>query len=209
VKAVAAVSAGRIPSLDGLRALSILLVLVGHLAYSTGAPIRESWLTAAYAHHGVRIFFIISGFLITTLLLREREKAGSVDLKQFYIRRAYRILPVAYIYLFAVTIVFYNSLQKGELVLAYTYLSSYGHNLPWVLSHLWSLSVEEQFYFVWPALVALGSTLPRRLVWTAIVISPLCRFVLDKNGLYQGAMFFFPSISDSLASGCLLALLKF
>jgi len=64
------VQSSRIPSLDGLRALSISFVLLGHFAFSAGFPIDRSWWTDAYAHYGVRIFFVISGFLITTLLVR-------------------------------------------------------------------------------------------------------------------------------------------
>jgi peptidoglycan/LPS O-acetylase OafA/YrhL len=113
-------SFARIPSLDGLRALSISFVLLGHLAFTPGFPITRSWWTDAYAHYGVRIFFVISGYLITTLLVREREKTGAIDLKQFYIRRAYRILPAAYFYLIVVTLVFHASLPFKYLVAAYT-----------------------------------------------------------------------------------------
>ena len=100
-------------------------MLVGHLALSTGFPIQRSWWTDAYAHYGVRIFFVISGFLITTLLLRERQKTGKMDLKEFYIRRAYRIFPGAYFYLLVVTFLFYSSLSLNYLVAAYTYTTSY------------------------------------------------------------------------------------
>lgn len=197
---------GRIPSLDGIRAFSVLLVLVGHFAYSSGSPFRNNWLTDTYAHHGVRIFFVISGFLITTLLVREREKTGRIDLKQFYLRRAYRILPVAYLYMIVVTLLYYGSFTAQELTLSFTYLSSYALDLPWCLSHLWSLSVEEQFYLIWPVAAALGAMLPRRFAWLAIVIAPIFRFVLHKEGMYRGTLWYFPSVADSLASGCLLAI---
>src|SRR5438552_10798994 len=112
----------RIPSLDGFRALSLLLVAVGHFAHTPGFPIRSSWWTDAYAHYGVRIFFVLSGFLITTLLMRERQKTGIVNLRQFYIRRAYRILPAAYVYLAVVTVAFHESLPHKYLIAAYTYV---------------------------------------------------------------------------------------
>ena len=133
-------SSSRIPSLDGLRALSISFVLIGHFAFSSGFPIQRSWLTDIYAHYGVRIFFVISGFLITTLLIEERKKTGKIDLKQFYIRRAYRIFPAAYFYLLVVTVVFYSSLSFKYLAAAYTYMTSYAIHSPWILRHLWSLS---------------------------------------------------------------------
>jgi peptidoglycan/LPS O-acetylase OafA/YrhL len=199
-------SSGRIPSLDGIRALSILLVLLGHQAYTVGALIPQRWWTDYYAIQGVRIFFILSGYLISTLLLREREKTGKVDLKQFYIRRAYRILPVAYLYLVVLTILFHNVLRPGELLKAFTYLSSYEFNPHWSVSHLWSLSVEEQFYFIWPLAVATGLMMSRRFAWAAIIFSPLCRFALDKTGHTYEALWFPPAVADSLASGCLLAL---
>ena len=75
-------------------------------------------------------------FFITTLLIRERAKTGIIDIKQFFIRRAYRILPVAYVYLIVITLIFHESLTYRDLALAYTYVSSYAFNLPWVLSHL-------------------------------------------------------------------------
>ena len=84
----------RIPSLDGLRALSISLVLFAHLAFSAGFPIQHTWWTN-HAHYGVRIFFVLSGFLITSLLRREQKETGTIRLKKFYIRRAYRLLPAA------------------------------------------------------------------------------------------------------------------
>ena len=168
-------SSSRIPSLDGLRALSISFVLVGHLALNTGFPIQRSWWTDAYAHYGVRIFFVISGFLITTLLLGERQKTGKIDLKEFYIRRAYRIFPAAYFYLLVVTFLFYSSLSLNYLVAAYTYMTSYAIHSPWILRHLWSLSVEEQFYMLWPALVALGVLIAPRIAFGALIFAPMLR----------------------------------
>jgi peptidoglycan/LPS O-acetylase OafA/YrhL len=198
-------SSSRIPSLDGLRALSIFLVMIGHFASSNGAPFQKSWLTDAYAHFGVCIFFIISGFLITTLLTRERKKTGTINLKQFYIRRAYRLLPVAYLYLIFITVVFHKYFTHQQMLVAFAYLSSYV-KLPWSLSHLWSLSVEEQFYFVWPMILTFGFFSPKRFAFITILLSPICRFVLTKKGMYYGAAFFLPSVADSLAFGCLLSL---
>jgi len=182
------------------------MVLLGHFSYSAGAPIGNTWWTDAYAHYGVRIFFVISGFLITTLLEREREKTGRINLKQFYLRRAYRILPVAYLYMIVMALVFYGSFTARELTLAFTYLSSYAVNFPWNLSHLWSLSVEEQFYLIWPVAAVLGAVLARRFALLAIVVAPVFRYLLGKHGMYLGAWGSFPSVADSIASGCLLAL---
>lgn len=198
-------TSSRIPSLDGLRALSISLVLVCHLTYSGGFPIGHNWWSDAYAHYAVRIFFVISGFLITSLLKYEREKTGTINLKQFYIRRAYRVLPPAYVYLIVITVLFHHSLPNKYLVAAYAYLTSYALHSPWMLFHLWSLSVEEQFYLAWPLVIALGVIVGRRFALAAIVTAPLARFFL--LGIwYQGARWSFPAVVDSLAAGCLLAI---
>ena len=206
VSAKGSFTSSRIPSLDGFRALSISLVCIGHFSYSTGFPVRHNWWTDAYAHYGVRIFFVISGFLITTLLLREQEKTGTISLKQFYIRRAYRVLPAAYVYLVVMTVIFHESLPYKQVVIAYTYLTSYSVHSPWALIHLWSLSIEEQFYLVWPVAMALGFIVSRRFAFSAIVLAPVFRFVLSEAGFVHGAEQFFPSVTDSLAAGCLLAL---
>lgn len=202
-------SSRRIPSLDGLRALSIGLVCLAHFTYSYRAPLRHHAILDYYAHYGVLIFFLVSGFLITTLLMAERERTGGINVKLFYVRRAYRILPVAYAYLVVVTIVFHNSLTHGDLAIAYSYTSSYYEShLPWVLSHLWSLSVEEQFYLIWPLAMAFSVTLARRFAWLTIALAPVFHLLLIKVGLRQGAPYFFPSVADSLAAGCLLALFQ-
>src|SRR5271154_873009 len=104
---------GRIASLDGLRAISILIVVVGHSAvggtvYAGSIP----WMRylpihriALYEHFGVRVFFVISGFLITTLLLKERQTTGTISIGHFYLRRGYRILPASYAVILVVAIV--------------------------------------------------------------------------------------------------------
>jgi peptidoglycan/LPS O-acetylase OafA/YrhL len=195
----------RIPSLDGLRALSISLVLLAHFSYSAGFPIQRSPLMDVYAHYGVRIFLVISGFLITSLLLREQERTGTINFRQFYIRRAYRLLPAAYLYLVVITLVFHQSLPYKYLVAAYLYLTSYALHSPWVLMHLWSLSVEEQFYLLWPAALALGPVAARRFGFGAVAVAPVVRFVL--SGIwFLGTLWSFPAVADSLAAGCLLAL---
>ena len=164
----------RIPSLDGLRALSISFVLLGHFAYSAGFPIHRSWWTGAYAPYGVRIFFIISGFLITTLLIQERQRTGSIDLKQFYIRRAYRILPAAYFYLIVVTILFYSSLPYEYLVAAYTYLTSYAFRALGLAPSMVTFG-EGAILLAWPFAMTLGVFLAPRLACFAIVAAPLLR----------------------------------
>src|SRR5271165_169726 len=94
----------RIPSLDGLRAISISLVVVGHWA-----ELRyHSDVAGAFANLGVRVFFIISGYLITTLLLKEHAKTATIGLREFYVRRAYRILPAAMLFMLPVFVIYWH-----------------------------------------------------------------------------------------------------
>jgi peptidoglycan/LPS O-acetylase OafA/YrhL len=197
----------RIPSLDGLRAFSILVVLFGHLAGTRNFPLQSLYRAADYADVAVRAFFVISGFLVTTLLLRDEARSGAIHVKEFYIRRAYRILPAAYVYMILVSIAFHATLPSKDIALAFTYLTSYSWYRPWILGHLWSLSVEEQFYFVWPVVMAMGISISRRVAFGTIALAPLFRFVLIVCGL-KGNGSYFPTVADALATGCLLAFLQ-
>jgi peptidoglycan/LPS O-acetylase OafA/YrhL len=91
------------PSLDGLRAVSIFLVLLGHLGGTRGFA-RLDLRIGDYAHLGVVVFFVISGFLITRLLLSEHEQKGRISLKRFYARRALRLFPAAYAFIACVSL---------------------------------------------------------------------------------------------------------
>jgi peptidoglycan/LPS O-acetylase OafA/YrhL len=127
----------RIPSLDGLRAIAILMVLLAHTALSSG---YESWWLHIYARAGVLIFFTVSGYLITTLMLRETEQNGSLNVRSFYLRRAWRILPVAYAYLLVITILRWQQFSWADIWFSWGYLSSIGmlfKSYPWDLSQ-WS-----------------------------------------------------------------------
>src|SRR5271166_3550945 len=109
-------SASRIPSLDGLRAMSILFVIVGHL----GGPVGPSVVLSAF---GVQAFFVLSGYLITTLLQQEHERAGHINLVAFYRRRCFRIFPAAYTYI--VLIACLVPASRPGLIYAATYTVSY------------------------------------------------------------------------------------
>jgi len=155
-------TAMRIPSLDGLRAVSISLVLAGHLTHNKS---EASWLKTVYEQFqlgwlGVTIFFVISGFLITTLLLREKTRFhGKVDIRSFYIRRVLRIFPVFYLYVAVVYLLHLagvESVPTQDFIRALTYTANLGMGA-WVLGHAWTLAVEEQFYLFWPWLVRLSS----------------------------------------------------
>ncbi|MGA3047664.1 MAG: acyltransferase [Terracidiphilus sp.] len=194
----------RIPSLDGIRALSILFVVMGHAALTPGFPSYLGFLI--HATFGVRIFFVVSGFLITTLLLKEREKSGRISCRGFYIRRAYRILPAAYTYLLVVTVLFWNSIPRLELLCSYTFLINNLVHKDRFLVHLWSLSVEEQFYLLWPFLLSIFFNKRKTILIWALALAPICRIIASASGNHEPSLYF-PSVQDALAAGCLLAIL--
>jgi peptidoglycan/LPS O-acetylase OafA/YrhL len=124
-----------------------MLVLLGHLRGTRGLGTFELGV-GDFAHLGVLVFFVISGFLITSLLLAEEAKTGSVSLKRFYARRSLRIFPVSYSYIALIGILsLVGSLHAATNAFWYavTYTMNCVSGAPWVLGHLWSLSVEEQF----------------------------------------------------------------
>ena len=138
----------RIPSLDGLRAVSISLVVIGHSVEVRLSGFDDGDVAGAFANLGVRIFFIISGYLITTLLLKEYDRTSTIGLREFYVRRAYRILPAAIVFMVPVFVIFWHQLRWYHMAAAALYLANFDFSHPWFLGHLWSLSVEEQFYFL-------------------------------------------------------------
>src|SRR5215831_9782405 len=169
---------GRIPSLDGLRAISILLVVAGH-SFDEG---RSPLLFELFGHlgnYGVRIFFIISGFLITTLLLKEYTKTETISLRSFYLRRALRIFPAFYVYVAVICILAVLgvvSLLRGDVLHAVTYTMNYHTTRGWYLNHIWSLSVEEQFYLIWPAaLLFAGPGRAPRIALATVILAPFIR----------------------------------
>lgn len=193
----------RIPSLDGLRAVSILIVIVGHAAETSGAPALLH-PTARFANLGVRVFFVISGYLITSLLMREREQTGRISLSDFYQRRAFRILPAAYVFITITVLLFYSRLKGVEIFGSYFYFQNFVYR-DWHLAHLWSLSIEEQFYFVWPLVCAFAFTRMRSVaVWT-IAAGPFLRVALYTAGFHSLERYSF-TVADALATGCLLAI---
>ena len=157
---------GRIPGLDGLRALAILIVIAGHLNVRfEDQPSHRNlfWRMAGSGGIGVDVFFVLSGYLITTLLIHEFERHGRINLGSFYLRRAFRILPAFYLYLATVAILVMAAgwaVPLRSFVYAGLFLYDYASlPHPWLVGHLWSLAVEEQFYIFWPVL--LGTCLGR------------------------------------------------
>jgi peptidoglycan/LPS O-acetylase OafA/YrhL len=195
----------RIPSLDGLRAVSILLVVVGHLRRTRGFGELDLGI-GDYAHLGVLVFFVISGFLITSLLRDEYDRNGFVSLRAFYARRALRIFPPAYCYMAVAFLV--SRLTGADVWHAVTYTVNFLPSPSAPIVHLWSLSVEEQFYLLWPLVFfRMGPRRASGVALAVLVLGPIARgadrlFLIDTP--YHGLPMF-PMVADSLAVGCLLA----
>ena len=206
----------RIPELDGVRAVAIWMVLIGHLFFAYQLPAGAlEWMPGSvrvilnHGWLGVDLFFVLSGFLITGILLDSREKANYFWI--FYSRRALRILPV-YLATVAVMSVFYAH-GRSYLLISSVFMANmaglFAISVPHGASILWSLAVEEHFYLVWPWLVRLLSRRAVTVVAATIVIAtPLLRYVAAVHGvsvpgvIYQVSIFRF----DGLALGALLAI---
>jgi peptidoglycan/LPS O-acetylase OafA/YrhL len=198
-----------LPGLDGLRGVSIAMVLLGHLSFSAGSP-RWAEPLAPIATLGVAIFFVLSGYLITTLLVQERARNGRIWLRRFYLRRALRIVPASCFYVGFVALLEglrVLTLRPHDISCALLYVMDYHPDRAWFLGHYWSLSVEEQFYLVWPPLLAALSV--RSAAVAALVLLVLAEVVPTVvfgrfpswNRQVQ-----LPNGAAPLAIGCLLAL---
>ena len=198
-------SGGRLPSLDGLRAVSISLVIIYHLGLFGAAPI--------IGNLGVRVFFVISGYLITRLLLIENENSGRISLKHFYLRRVLRIFPAFYMYWFVMALceaVGLISLADCDLLEGATYTINYfpGASHALYVRHLWSLAVEEQFYLLWPMVLVLARRRwALRIAALFLILDPAIRFTCwqyfpSTHELMDSR---FETVADALATGCLLA----
>jgi peptidoglycan/LPS O-acetylase OafA/YrhL len=202
-----------IATLDGLRAIAVSLVLLLHFGYLNGG-----WV-------GVQLFFVLSGFLITGVLIADREAPLGAYLRRFYWRRTLRIFPLYYGYLAVLFLCYAVWGRPAELpddavpLLTYTY--NFTRASDWqpspFFTHFWSLAVEEQFYLVWPFLVhALKRRALAGLSAGLVVVGPVLRaltaaFFDDGRPAYDvgDALYWFtPSHADAFAAGALVALLR-
>jgi peptidoglycan/LPS O-acetylase OafA/YrhL len=191
--------------------LSIGAVLVGHVADTQGAPAALSMLGHS-GYLGVRMFFVISGYLITSLLLREKAAKGAISLRDFYARRTIRIWPAFYTYVCAVVLLAAFGLlqiQQHDIAYAATFTMNYHGDRAWALNHTWSLAVEEQFYLLWPlGLMALSRVAAGRVAVGVLIFVPLVRALMWYTfGASDTAMTReFQAVSDALAAGACLAI---
>lgn len=219
-----AASMSRIPSLDGLRALSIFLVMGLHTLQRLNMTHHVPFIGFAIldGDTGVFIFFVISGYLITSLLLHEQQKRGSISMSSFYFRRAMRILPPIYLYVAVLLLLGWAGrlvINKIDVISALFFFHNYttGSSM-WSLEHFWTLSVEEQFYFIWPCILyyclrhrpgIAGRMTAAKVAIAVIIISPVIRVVsfrLPISYLHHSSMFHMRA--DTLMFGCVVALLQ-
>jgi peptidoglycan/LPS O-acetylase OafA/YrhL len=190
--------------IDGWRGISVAMVIIGHLIgyrfsitfqaqpfhnLIDNAPQKMDLLlwnvalrfAGAMPSLGVDIFFVLSGFLITSLLLRE-EACGSISTKAFYIRRAFRILPAFFAYLTAIFALVYlgaiPDMAPVSFIASGLFLCDFRQSpCPWFVTHTWSLSVEEQFYFAWPLIFAVFYRYRHLALWGTLLFNALFSFI--------------------------------
>lgn len=203
----------RLPSLDGVRALAVILTSLVHIV--------PEYVPGGFL--GVDIFFVLSGFLITSILLGEFARKGRIALGSFYVRRARRLLPavVALILVFSVVVLLSNPSRRdlvvagvvdlGVLTYSFNMGGVLGYHPPWQVDHLWSLSVEEQFYSLWPILLVLMLKVARQqtimiMTGVAALVSTLGQGVV--YGLTHSVAWGYeasPFHANGILLGCLLA----
>lgn len=199
-----------LPVLDGLRAVAVGVVVFGHANY----PVR-----GIPSDLGVSAFFVLSGFLITRLLLREYDATGDVSVKRFYMRRTLRIFPAYYAFvLISYAVDAWHGhrwdpiLIRSALTYTVNYFNAFHHHPTTSVAHAWSLAVEEQFYLLWPLAFIILAAKGRRAMITGVAAMALAVIAwrsgltliahADPSYIYNA----FDTRFDTLAVGCLLAL---
>ena len=194
------------PALDGIRGIAIAIVVLFH---AFGWP-REGTF-------GVDLFFVLSGFLITLILLKEQSESGTIGIRAFYYRRARRLLPALFCLLvpfMTIALLTASALAIGlATCLTYTtnILVAAGHAQPYLTGfiHMWSLAAEEQFYIVWPLLLLLllrigGTRAAARGLIGLLAVAVIYRLVLLLQGVSIARLYYGPDThADSLLVGCL------
>lgn len=203
------------PPLDGLRGLSVLAVMAMHFGVSF----------AKGGGYGVDVFFVLSGFLITALLLQEWDRTGRISLKDFYIRRALRLLPALTLLLAAFCLYSTLFLDTEEARTNYKYtlaalfysanwVRAFGHTMMGALGHTWSLSIEEQFYLIWPPLLLVMLRYRVRLRKILyLLLAGVIVVAIHRALLWHGEPSFYRTYNgldtraDDLLIGCAVAIL--
>jgi peptidoglycan/LPS O-acetylase OafA/YrhL len=204
----------RVPQLDGLRGIAILLVLIYHGAVNY--PNNPFKFLGTLGGLGVMLFFVLSGFLITSILRKEQANTGVVDIRGFYAKRALRLFPALALFLGSVMVLMIAGLTSDvnwkQLLIGIFYLRDiFGSGL--TLGHLWSLGIEEQFYLLWPLMLLL---VPRKRllpvafgIATLVCLSRMTAMHLRTFDYDTGIYYMRPWFrADSILAGCCIALAK-
>lgn len=180
-----------LPALDGWRAVSISLVMAHHLG----------WGGFLLGRLGVLCFFSISGLLITGRLMHEWRSTGRVSFKAFYVRRAFRILPPALMYLGVVSLLAafgWTSVTRAGVLGGLFFVRNYVVTENWNTAHFWSLSVEEQFYIVWPALLVLVGLRRGRWLTPLLAVGATAWRYWDSRSHFLYHLLQLPSLADNV-----------
>ena len=189
--------------LDGMRGVAVLLVVLTHARF----PVSNDGGTT-----GVTAFFVLSGYLITRLLLGEREATGRIDLRAFYLRRALRLGPALLLLLAFVAFVGvwvgWNGDWRTGIVASFLYVGNWvevaGYSID-PLGHTWTLAIEEQFYLVWPAaLILAGPRIAFRLAMVGVIVGAVAQLIAG------GTFEYFSTITrgDAILAGCILGMVQ-
>jgi peptidoglycan/LPS O-acetylase OafA/YrhL len=220
---------GHRPELDGLRGLAVLAVMLGHCsALGAGADLsalgRDPGVPPLGLLHGgvfgVDMFYVLSGFLITSLLLQERAESGMTALRNFYIRRFLRLMPALFILLVACSIyIAATDSSRGDfgaraVVLSALYSANFArgfHVNMGMLTHTWSLALEEQFYFIWPVSLLFLLHFRHRTILIGIIcgacFAAILRYIAWSLHAHYFAWGQLPTRADALLSGIAVALM--
>lgn len=211
----------KILGFDGIRGLAAIMVVLTHLGFwkflSDHNLLIPSIIPMIHGQTGVQAFFILSGFLITALLIAEKESTGTIAIKHFFIRRALRIFPLYILFLIIATIIYLidtKVITKESLLFAYGYIYNFVPKSLYTpfLGHTWSLAVEEHFYLIWPFIFAYTfqkrRTLLLAFLFACLASPPFLHFWLVRMGLsktYFVERWTFIA-GYSIGVGCMLAI---
>ena len=185
----------RIVELDGWRGIAILCVVIGHtlnVRYGVNPQDEPTGVTGLLAAWGVDIFFIISGFIITRLAIRERIEQGRFSTRRFYTRRILRIIPAFYFYLLCIT-VFATARLIDQPPHGTALAAVFVCNVPqmpcgWFAAHSWTLAFEEQFYLAFPLIFCVGGKRHAAVllaIFAVLVAFPFIRFAAQLEGIWR------------------------
>ncbi len=150
---------------------------------------------------------MISGFLITRLLVEEQQSSKTISLSNFYMRRASRIFPAALVFVMVAAIFYWREIGTFHLAAAFFYLANFDAARPWIFGHLWSLGVEEQFYLIWPSVLKKWYVHRIGLLLAVILLTPVVQAALYFLKMPGGNVGAYPWAASNLAFGCLVAIL--